>query len=101
MNLCCTCKTDFASVAAFDVTESGSTPTPLGKDLEPEPPREDGRRCMDQDEMLAEGARPARAESDRRCSGPLRAVPGRPPRCNSAHTCGEATPGAAGPLTFG
>jgi hypothetical protein len=55
MNLCVTCKTDFASVAAFDRHRIGVHEYTFAEGLEFEPSREDGRRCMDVDEMLAAG----------------------------------------------
>jgi hypothetical protein len=55
MNLCRSCDTDFASVAAFDRHRTGTHEYTLSEGLRFEPPVEDGRRCMDVDEMLEAG----------------------------------------------
>jgi len=55
MNLCCTCKADFASVSAFDKHRVGKHAYLYTEGLEMDPPRDDGRRCMDADEMRAAG----------------------------------------------
>lgn len=55
MNLCCTCGMDFASVAAFDRHRTGVHAYTFWEGLRMDPPREDGRRCMDEDEMLGAG----------------------------------------------
>ena len=49
MNLCCACKTDFASVRLFDAHRVGV------HEYLWSPEREDGRRCLDADEMEAKG----------------------------------------------
>jgi hypothetical protein len=55
MNLCTTCKADFASVDAFDKHRIGKHVYLYAEGLALEPPREDGRRCMDADEMIDAG----------------------------------------------
>ena len=49
MNLCRTCRTDFASVAAFDRHRTGRHEYRFSFE------RLDGRRCMSDDEMLTAG----------------------------------------------
>jgi hypothetical protein len=55
MNLCCTCKLDFASVSAFDKHRIGKHGYTFAEGLRMDPPRDDGRRCMDADEMSDAG----------------------------------------------
>jgi len=55
LNFCCACKTDFASVTAFDKHRVGAHAFTFARGLELDPPREDGRRCLDADEMPAAG----------------------------------------------
>jgi len=55
MNLCGTCGLDFGSVSAFDTHRVGKYQYDCAEGLERTPPREDGRRCLDEDEMLAAG----------------------------------------------
>lgn len=55
LNLCRSCDTDFASVAAFDRHRTGVHDYTLAEGLRFEPPVEDGRRCMAPDEMLDHG----------------------------------------------
>jgi hypothetical protein len=52
VNLCCACQTDFASVAAFDRHRIGVHAFTFSEGLAFDIPREDGRRCMDEAEML-------------------------------------------------
>ena len=53
MNLCCACNTDFASVSAFDKHRIGKHAYAHSEGLTKNPPVEDGRRCMDEDEIRA------------------------------------------------
>lgn len=55
MNLCRACNTDFASVAAFDRHRVGKHAFTFSEGLKMNPPRDDGRRCLDADEMKAVG----------------------------------------------
>ena len=55
MNLCRSCGLDFGSVSAFDRHRVGKHAFTYAEGLELDPPREDGRRCLDEDEMLAVG----------------------------------------------
>ena len=55
VNLCCACDTDFASVSAFDKHRIGKHAYTYSEGLKFDPPVEDGRRCMDVDEMTAAG----------------------------------------------
>ena len=55
MNLCCACKADFGSVAAFDRHRIGRHAYTHAKGLNMRPARDDGRRCLDTDEMTAAG----------------------------------------------
>ena len=55
MNLCCSCKTDFGSVAAFDKHRIGRHAYTHAEGLKTWPARDDGRRCMDTDEMTDAG----------------------------------------------
>jgi hypothetical protein len=57
-NLCRSCGCDFASDSAFDRHRVGVYMYTHAEGLELEPPREDGRRCLDADEMLAAGLAP-------------------------------------------
>ena len=53
MNLCRSCRQDFGSVSAFDRHRVGRHAYTLSEGLELG--REDGRRCLDVDEMQATG----------------------------------------------
>jgi hypothetical protein len=53
MNLCCACQRDFSSVSAFDRHRIGRHAYDFAEGLELG--FEDGRRCMDDDEMQAAG----------------------------------------------
>lgn len=53
LNLCRSCETDFSSVAAFDRHRTGTHEYTFLEGIELG--REDGRRCMDPDEMLEAG----------------------------------------------
>jgi hypothetical protein len=55
MNMCVCCKEDFASVRMFDNHRVGKHEYLYSEGLRMDPPREDGRRCLDADEMLAKG----------------------------------------------
>lgn len=55
MNLCSPCGRDFASVGAFDRHRVGRHAYSFTQGLQLEPPREDGRRCLDLEEMSARG----------------------------------------------
>jgi hypothetical protein len=54
LNLC-RCDTDFASVAAFDRHRTGVHDYTFPEGLRMDPPREDGRRCLDPEELLEAG----------------------------------------------
>jgi hypothetical protein len=58
MNLCRGCGVDFASVAAFDRHRAGSYMYTFAEGLELVPSRDDGRRCLDVDEMTDAGMAP-------------------------------------------
>jgi hypothetical protein len=51
MNLCRECGEDFASVAAFDAHRVGRHAHTFREGLAMDPPREDGRRCLDPGEL--------------------------------------------------
>ena len=53
MNLCTSCKTDFGSVTAFDAHRVGVHEYTFNEGLYMDPPREDGRRCLGEDELEA------------------------------------------------
>jgi hypothetical protein len=55
LNGCSECRCDFASVGAFDDHRVGSYAFRYAHGLRFDIPREDGRRCMDEDEMVAAG----------------------------------------------
>ena len=50
-NYCCSCGRDFASISAFDKHRTGTHQYTWREGLELDPPREDGRRCLDITEM--------------------------------------------------
>jgi hypothetical protein len=54
-NGCSGCRQDFASVDAFDRHRVGRYGFSYEEGLQFDIPREDGRRCMDESEMLAAG----------------------------------------------
>ena len=54
-NLCRRCRQDFASLRLFDAHRVGLHEFTFSEGLAFEPPREDGRRCLDTDEMCARG----------------------------------------------
>jgi hypothetical protein len=58
VNLCRSCGCDFASVAAFDRHRTGVYVYTHAEGLELVPSRDDGRRCLDDDEMLEAGMAP-------------------------------------------
>lgn len=53
MNLCGSCRLDFGSVAAFDAHRIGRHEYTFKEGLYLDPPREDGRRCLDEEEIAA------------------------------------------------
>jgi hypothetical protein len=55
LNLCTACELDFASVSAFDRHRVGSHAYDFPEGLDFDPPREDGRRCLDEQEMSESG----------------------------------------------
>lgn len=55
LNLCRCCGRDFASVAAFDRHRTGVHAYTHREGLRMEPPRTNGRRCLDPDEVLDHG----------------------------------------------
>ena len=55
MNLCRSCGQDFASVSAFDLHRVGKHAITYAEGLRMQPAREDGRRCLDEDELGAAG----------------------------------------------
>lgn len=55
MNLCRGCGEDFASLTTFDRHRVGVHTYSYTEGLRMEPLREDGRRCLDMDEMRARG----------------------------------------------
>lgn len=54
-NLCRSCGEDFAYLSAFDEHRVGTHDYTLGEGIRREPPVYDGRRCLDEHEMLAVG----------------------------------------------
>ena len=78
MNLCRSCGQDFNSVKLFDQHRVGVHDYTYNEGLKLDPPREDGRRCLDTDEMTGRGwtlnklnrwVDPARAEVGGRMRG--------------------------------
>ena len=57
MNECPVCRLDFRSLTAFDAHRVGKHAYTYLEGLALSPPREDGRRCLDEDEMRAAGWR--------------------------------------------
>lgn len=55
MNLCRSCGSDFTSLETFDAHRVGTHEYTFGEGLKLEPPVEDGRRCLDADEMRGRG----------------------------------------------
>lgn len=55
MNKCGACREDFDSIAAFDAHRVGTHDYTFREGLEFEPPRDDGRRCLDTEELEAIG----------------------------------------------
>jgi hypothetical protein len=51
MNLCRGCNRDFGSVSAFDAHRVGTHAYTFSEGLKQNPPRENGRRCLDVEEM--------------------------------------------------
>lgn len=54
-NGCTGCGQDLTSTSLFDAHRTGSYVYSLAEGLELEPPREDGRRCLDSGEMRGKG----------------------------------------------
>lgn len=57
MNSCRSCGEDFGSAGLFDRHRIGRHAYTFGEGLRLDPPREDGRRCLDAGEMRALGWR--------------------------------------------
>jgi hypothetical protein len=55
VNLCTACGLDFPSVEAFDRHRVGVHAYSFAEGLAMEPPREDGRRCLDEAELRVMG----------------------------------------------
>jgi hypothetical protein len=55
MNLCRGCNTDFGRLSAFDAHRTGRHAYTFREGMRMDPPREDGRRCLDEEEMEARG----------------------------------------------
>ena len=55
MNYCTSCRRDFAAVRAFDAHRVGKHAYTYSEGLKLNPPREDGRRCLHQTEMVERG----------------------------------------------
>lgn len=54
-NVCPTCDLDFSSVRAFDFHRQGKHAYLYAEGLRMQPPRFDGRRCLDEKELLELG----------------------------------------------
>lgn len=54
-NQCALCFRDFASPSAFSKHKSGVHAYTYSEGLKLDPPRENGRRCLDTDEMACKG----------------------------------------------
>lgn len=54
-NLCRSCSQDFGSIGGFDHHRVGEHDYTYSEGLQLDPPREDGRRCMTDEELLASG----------------------------------------------
>lgn len=57
MNGCRACGQDLGSLSAFDAHRRGTHDYTFVEGLRMDPPREDGRRCLDVDELEAAGWR--------------------------------------------
>jgi hypothetical protein len=55
MNRCATCGLDFSSVRAFDTHHVGKHQYTHEEGVAMKPPRDDGRRCLTEDELRAAG----------------------------------------------
>jgi hypothetical protein len=55
MNLCGGCREDFGSVSAFDRHRVGKHAFTFSEGFRMDPPREDGRRCLDTGELEQAG----------------------------------------------
>src|SRR5262245_66473070 len=62
---CTTCGRDFSGDWMFDAHRVGVFDYRYGEGLKMDPPREDGRRCMDPEEMQERGWRPMTDEEMR------------------------------------
>lgn len=55
LNYCRSCGRDFAGVAYFDRHRTGTHEYSYSEGLALQPPKDDGRRCMNEDEMFEVG----------------------------------------------
>ena len=55
MNLCDSCHKDFGSVSAFDAHRVGKHAYTYSEGVHMDPVREDGRRCLDTEELTEMG----------------------------------------------
>jgi hypothetical protein len=55
VNLCRACGLDFGSVSGFDAHQVGRHEYTFAEGMRMDPPREDGRRCLDTEELEAYG----------------------------------------------
>lgn len=55
MTRCTACGEDFGGVSAFDAHRVGKHAYDFSEGLRMDPPREDGRRCLDLDEFAEHG----------------------------------------------
>jgi hypothetical protein len=79
MNACASCGQDFGSVELFDRHRVGRHAYSFAEGFELDPPREDGRRCLDPQEMETAGWRLDRrgrwTDPARNPAGRLRPMP--------------------------
>jgi hypothetical protein len=62
---CTSCGRDFVGDSLFDLHRVGVHDYTISEGLKLDPPREDGRRCLDADEMRKRGWRPLTVEEKR------------------------------------
>jgi hypothetical protein len=55
LNYCCACKKDFSSLSAFDKHRAGVHEYTFLQGIHLDPPKENGRRCLDEDEFSKVG----------------------------------------------